>query len=41
MSAGIVLEVGVQGDDDVPPGVVESGGQGGRLAEVPPEADDP
>ena len=36
----IVLEVGVQGDDDVPPGEVEPRGQGGRLAEVPPEPDD-
>ena len=36
----IVLEVGVQGDDDVPPGEIEPRGQGGRLAEVPPEPDD-
>ena len=36
----VVLEVGVEGDDDLAVRVVESGRQGGRLPEVLPEADD-
>ena len=37
---GIVLQVGVQADDDVAAGVVEAGDQGRRLAEIFPQADD-
>ena len=37
---GIVLEVGVQGDDDLAAGAVETGRKRRRLAEVPAQADD-
>ena len=35
----VVLAVGVEGNDDRAAGVVETGGEGGRLAVVAPEAD--
>ena len=36
---GVVLEVGVEGEDDVASGGLEAGGEGGGLAEVAAEAD--
>ena len=37
---GIVLEIAVHGEDEVPLGVVEAGGEGGGLAEVAAKLDD-
>ena len=37
--AGIVLEIGVQGHDQLAAGLGEAGAQGGRLAEVAAKAD--
>ena len=37
--ARIVLQVGIQGDDDIPGGGLESGIEGGRLATVPGEGE--
>jgi len=36
---GVVLQVGVEGDDDVVAGGVDAGGHGGGLAEIAAEAD--
>ena len=38
---GVVLEVGVQGDDDRPPSLTEAHGERGGLAEVAPELEAP
>ncbi len=36
---GWVLEIGIQGHDDLPPGVIHAGEHGGVLAIVPVELD--